>query len=135
MQQAGLAHGAWVSQDLVRKANADQEGIAHNMHGDPVLGYEVVPTNVAYTARQLKFSGDEWDYNATSPQAAAWKAWVKSHLVAGSPVVMMPMCKGDSHACYPGSCPNGGHLDHVEPIYGIWSSQPLTDPAVRGGAH
>jgi len=97
IQQGALAHGAWISQDLVRKANGDQDWIEHNMHGDPVLGYEVVPTNVAFTAQQLKLTYDEWDWNATAPQAAAYKTWVKSHLVQGSPVVMFPICKGDSH--------------------------------------
>jgi hypothetical protein len=75
------------------------------MHGDPVLGYEVVPTNVAYTAQQLKLSFDEWDWNATAPQASAYKTWVKGHLVQGSPVVMFPICKGDSHgACGAALC-------------------------------
>ena len=30
LQHAALAFGAWVSQDLVRKANRDQTGIEHN---------------------------------------------------------------------------------------------------------
>jgi len=34
--------------------------------------------------------------------------------------------------CYPGSCPGNpaGTLDHVEPIYGIFSNMPLDDPTV-----
>jgi hypothetical protein len=50
LQQAALAHGAWISQDLVRKANADQDGIAHNMHGDPVEGYGSIPQNLDCTS-------------------------------------------------------------------------------------
>ena len=40
------------------------------------------------------------------------------------------MCAGDSHSPYPGSCPNGGHVDHVEPMWGIFSNHPLDDPNV-----
>jgi hypothetical protein len=36
IQQSALAQGAWISQDLVRKANKDQ-GIPHHMHGDEVV--------------------------------------------------------------------------------------------------
>ena len=35
---------------------------------------------------------------------------------------MMPLCKGDPHRCYPLSCPGGGKVDHVEPIFGIFSN-------------
>jgi hypothetical protein len=37
----------------------------------------------------------QWDYSATKPQAAAYKAWLKKHLAVGSPVIWFPMCKGD----------------------------------------
>ena len=40
------------------------------------------------------------------------------------------MCKGDDHTPYPDSCPNGGHVDHVECMYGIFSRHPLHDPTV-----
>ena len=53
IQRAALAFGAWTSQDLVRKANRNSTGL-HFMHGDRTLGYEVVPTTVAATARGLK---------------------------------------------------------------------------------
>ena len=84
IQQSAKAFGAWVSQDLVRKANRDQS-IPHFMHGDAALGYEVVPSNQAYTAEKLKLTFDEFDYTQPAPQAAAWKAFVKGHLVRGEP--------------------------------------------------
>ena len=130
VQANALSVGAWVSQDLVRKANRDQAGIAHNMHGDTKLGYEVVPSNVGYTAAALKLSYEEWDYMQPKPQANAYKAWLKSHLSKGRALVWFPLCKGDSHDIYPGSAPNGGELDHVEPMLGIWSKHPLDDPTV-----
>ena len=61
VQQCALAHGAWISQDLVRKANAASPP-PHTMHGDADEGYEVMPSNVAFTARALKLAYDEWDY-------------------------------------------------------------------------
>lgn len=131
IQQAALAHGAWISQDLIRKANIDWVG-PKVMHGDPDLGYEILPINVGFTAGHLKLRYEEWDYNTTKPQAAAYKAWIKKHLLAGSPIVWFPMCKGDhGDGCYGGAgCPNGGNLDHVEPMYGIFSNHPLNDSAV-----
>lgn len=102
----------------------------YTVHGDPTVGYEVMPINVAYTAEHLRLNFDEWDYTRPAPQAAAYKAWLKSHLVEGEPIVWFPICKGDSHQCYPGSCPSGGTCDHVEPMYGIFSNHPLSDPTV-----
>ena len=129
MQHGALAFGAWVSQDLVRKANRDQD-IPHNMHGDSVVGYEVMPSNVVYTATKLRLQFSEWDSSQPSPQAAAYKMWLKMHLSAGHPIVWFPICKGDDHVCYPLSCPNGGSCDHVEPMYGVFSNHPLTDMTV-----
>ena len=131
-----LSVGAWISQDKVRKANIHQPG-RHTMHGDNTpkcashplgCGWEVMPSNVKYTADHLRLRSVEWVYTSRSPQAPAWKAWVKSHLTKGQPVVFFPMCKGDPHQCYPGSCPNGGHCDHVEVMFGIWSNHSLSDP-------
>ena len=97
-----------------------------------MLGYEVMPSNVAYTAEHLKLTYDEWDYNQTAPQAAAFKAWVKGNLAAGAAIAFFPMCKGDGGACYPDSCPGdpAGVVDHVEPIYGIYSNHNLDDATV-----
>ena len=120
---------AWISQDLVRKANVNQPP-PYSMHGDKTVGYEVMPSNVAFTASALRLRYAEWDYMQPAPQAEAYKAWLKAHLAAGHPVVWFPICKGDGHDCYPGSCPNGGSCDHVEVMYGLYSSHALDDPAV-----
>ena len=129
-QQNALSVGAWISQDYVRKANRLQTGIEHNMHGSTTEGYEVMPTNVAYTAQNLKLNYEEWDYNQPKPQAKAFKSWLKKHLVKGRAIVWFPICKGDSHSAYPGSVPNGGQCDHVEPMLGIWSNHSLDDLTV-----
>lgn len=129
VQHAALAFGAWISQDLVRRSNRDQPG-PHHMHGDPTVGYEVMPSNVAYTAAALRLNFVEWDYTQPSPQAPAYKKWLKQHLAAGHPVVFFPICKGDPHECYPDSCPNGGACDHVEPMGALYSNHDLSDPNV-----
>ena len=87
-------HRLW-SQDLVRKANIDQPG-PHHMHGNPDprtcntsnlgCGWEVMPSNVKYTADHLRLTSDEFDYRQPSPQATAWKKWAKAHLVKRHPV-------------------------------------------------
>ena len=129
LQHAALAFGVWVSQDLVRKANRDQPG-PHHMHGDTTVGFEVMPSNVAYTAAHLRLNYVEWDSSQPSPQAPAYKKWLKRNLAGGNTVVWFPICKGDPHQCYPDSCPNGGSCDHVEPMYGLYSNHPLTDEEV-----
>jgi hypothetical protein len=125
LQVAAMGFGAWISQDLVRKATPHGDG-----HGNPREGYEVLPSNVAGAARNLKLKYDEWDYMSAKPQIHTFKRWMKSHLVKGQPVVMFPMCKGDSHTPYPKSNPNGGHFDHVEPIVGFGTNHDLADSDV-----
>jgi hypothetical protein len=121
-----MGFGAWISQDLVRKANTHGQG-----HGNAKEGYEVLPTNVAETARNLKLKYHEWDYMSAKPQIKAYKQWMKSHLVKGEPVVWFIMCKGDPHTAYPGSCPNGGAIDHVEPVVGFGTKHDLDDATVH----
>jgi hypothetical protein len=125
VQVAAMGYGAWISQDLVRKANTHGEG-----HGDSRVGYEVLPSNVGETARNLKLKYDEWDYMSPKPQIKGFKKWLKSHLAKKEPVVWFPICKGDSHTPYPNSCPNGGHLDHVEPVIGFGTNHALDDAEV-----
>lgn len=131
IQQASLAKGAWLSQDKVRKANRNGGAEPHGEHGDTTSGFEVLPINVGYTAKMLRLTYDEFNYSLPKPQAQAFKQFLKKNLVHGNALVWFPMCKGDSHLPYgPPSCPNGGHLDHVEPIFGIFSDHPLNDTTV-----
>lgn len=95
-----------------------------------------MPTNVAWTANRLKLSFEEWNYNSTVPQAAAFLSWTKHHLMDGHPVVFFPICKGDGHECYRdnehpnGACPNNGTTDHVEVMFGIFSNHDDNDTNV-----
>jgi len=125
IQQAALGVGAWISQDMVRKANTHGEG-----HGKPSLGYEVLPSNVQETVTNLKLDGQEWDYNQPKPQAKAFKVFIKQHLTKGHPIVWFPICKGDSHDPYTDDIPNGGAYDHVETMWGIGSNHPLDTATV-----
>jgi len=90
-----------------------------------------MPSNVAYTAKNLRLTYDEFDYTLPTPQASAYKGWLKSNLAQGNAVVWFPLCKGDGHECYGGGdCPNNGACDHVEPVFAVFSDKPLTDLTV-----
>lgn len=124
-----MSYGAWVSQDLVRKANIGAPCAGHSSAG---MGCEVAPENYNLTAAGLNTHYDVWDYaGQPQPQAKAFKSWIKSHLAKGAPVMWAPICKGDSHTPYgPASCPGGGHFDHHEPLIGIGSNHDLSDETV-----
>jgi len=134
IQTGALAHGAWISQDLVRKANS--HGAGHCGGGQPghpgkkKTGCEIGALNIGQTASNLKLLFDEWDYNSTKPQSARYKKWMKAHLVQGGVIVWLVMCKGDDVCPYAGACPNGGSFGHVEPVWGIYSNHSLDDPEV-----
>lgn len=100
IQTAHLAFGAWISQGLVRQANT--HGAGHCDGGSPGRpgpikgeGCEVGALNIGETAENLKLDYEEWNYNSTKPQSAAYKAWMKKHLVHGDAIVWLVMCKGD----------------------------------------
>ena len=120
----------WVARVGPCAACATPHSCPAAVHGDPTLGYEVMPSNAAYTAAHLGLAYEEWDSAQPAPQSAAYKAWLKRHLSAGHPVAWFPICKGDPHECYPDSCPAGGSCDHVEPMGALYSSHPLDDPTV-----
>jgi len=140
------AHGAWVSQDLVRKANVGAPCFGHGNGVNSTVctaaddaacissapgGCEVGPENYAETCRGLRLDCDVWDYMQPSPQTTAYKAWLKTHLAGGVPIVWAPMLPGASNLPYGNrSCPNGGHFNHHEPILGIASNHSLDDARV-----
>eukprot|EP00927_Polykrikos_kofoidii_P014074 TRINITY_DN16137_c0_g2_i1.p1 TRINITY_DN16137_c0_g2~~TRINITY_DN16137_c0_g2_i1.p1 ORF type:complete len:359 (-),score=51.05 TRINITY_DN16137_c0_g2_i1:98-1174(-) len=125
-----MTHGSWISEDLVRKGNIGAKCFGH---GDDTNGCEVGPENYAATAEGLHLRYDVWDYaDQPQPQAKAFKAWIKSHLVKREPVMWAPMEKGEyPHQPYgPKSTPGGGAFDHHEPIIGIGSNHDLSDLTV-----
>lgn len=125
-----MGKGAWVSEDLVRKANIGAKCFGHGSAGE---GCEVGPENYAETAQGLNLKYEVWDYlNEPKPQAKGFKAWIKKHLASGSPVMWAPMEKGEyPHQPYgPTSTPGGGAFDHHEPIIGIGSNHDLSDLTV-----
>lgn len=128
LQTSALNFGAWISQSVARRAASRGEG-----HGDPSGGYEILPSNVAESARNLGLLFDEWDHAQPKPQSEAFKRWLKAHLVQGHPIVWFPILQGDSHDPYGRwhfDTPNGGAFDHVEPMWGIGSNHPLNDTTV-----
>eukprot|EP00755_Sulcionema_specki_P025032 Sspe_Gene.82394::Locus_54004_Transcript_1_2_Confidence_0.667_Length_1574::g.82394::m.82394 len=126
VQSGALYFGAWISQEQVRKATDHGEG-----HGNPEKGYEILPTNIEQALRNLHLTYDAFDYNQTKPQAPAYKAFLKRHLVASHPVVWFVMCRGDGDQIpYPGSNPNNGRFSHIEPVWGIYSNHSFDDLTV-----
>jgi hypothetical protein len=146
LQTMMMAHGAWVSEDLIRKANIGSPCFGHGNGPNSAVctstndtqcistapeGCEVGPENYEQTCSGLRLVCDVWDYTQPKPQASAFKAWLKSHLVQGVPVVWVPMLKGASNTPYGNrSCPGGGHFNHHEPVLGIGSNRSLSDPTV-----
>jgi hypothetical protein len=146
LQTLMMTHGAWVSEDLVRKANIGAPCFGHGNGPNSTIclskndtecvstapwGCEVGPENYAPTCTGLRLQCDVWDYNQPKPQSAAFKQWMKAHLVAGVPVVWVPMLKGATNTPYgPRSCPGGGHFNHHEPVLGIGSNRSLSDTTV-----
>lgn len=126
-----MGHGAWVSEDLVRKANIGPNTKCWGHH-EPHNGCEVGPENYAVTAAGLRLKYDVWNYSQPQPQSKAFKAWIKSHLVKSAWVMWAPMEKGAyPHQPYgPNSTPGGGAFDHHEPIIGIGSNHDLSDATV-----
>lgn len=146
LQTVMMTRGAWVSEDLVRKTNIGAPCFGHGNGPNSTicnsvndsdcissgpLGCEVGPENYAQTCKGLRLDCDIWDYTQPKPQANAYKHWLKSHLVTGTPVVWVPMLKGASNTPYGSrSCPGGGHFNHHEPVLGIGSNRSLNDTTV-----
>jgi hypothetical protein len=57
IQTIALAHGVYISQDLLRKAAAPGGG-----HGGPGFGYEILHTNIGGALDNLGFIHEEFDY-------------------------------------------------------------------------
>merc|ERR1711990_634845 len=103
-----MTHGAWVSEDLIRKANIGAKCFGHGNGPNSTIcrsrndsscissapeGCEVGPENYEETCRGLRLDCDVWDWTQQRPQKQAYKNWLKSHLRQGVPVVWVPMLK------------------------------------------
>eukprot|EP00928_Gymnodinium_smaydae_P092430 TRINITY_DN76309_c0_g1_i1.p1 TRINITY_DN76309_c0_g1~~TRINITY_DN76309_c0_g1_i1.p1 ORF type:complete len:365 (-),score=47.18 TRINITY_DN76309_c0_g1_i1:189-1283(-) len=120
IQRAVLAKGAWISQGQVRA------------HAKPGGGHdtEILATNIdaALQALKLKFEGFDYKHLPT-PQADAYRQWIKKSLVAGNAVVWMIMQPGEGYPVY-SQLPNNSYYGHIEPVVGILSDHPLNDTRV-----
>lgn len=112
-----LSKGAYISQDLVRKAAPPGGG-----HGNKAQGYEILHTNIGPALTKLRLTFDPWNFKSPQPQNVGYREWLKKHLAAGEPVVWFVLCKGDGHDTY-----GLAHYDHIEPVWGIYSNHSLTD--------
>lgn len=119
IQRATMTKGAWISQQQVRD------------HTSPGGGHdnEILSTNIEEALTNLKIDFEGFDYNQTRPQQNAYAKWLKKHLVAGNAVTWMILWSGQTYPIYD-MTPPGGMYGHVEPVVGIQSNHPLTDPEV-----
>jgi len=117
IQRAAMVKGAWISQAQVRS------------HAKPGGGHdtEILATNIepALKALKLRFTGFDYKHLPT-PQANAYRKWIKQNLVAGNAVVWMIMQPGEGYPVYP-SLPKNSYYGHIEPVVGILSDHPLND--------
>lgn len=116
IQRAAMVKGAWISQQQVR--NHTVPGGGHDN--------EILETNIDLALKNLKLKSEGFDYkHLPTPQADAYRRWIKSKLVAGHAVVWMIMLAGGHFPVYP-SLPYGFY-SHIEPVVGIMSDHNLTD--------
>lgn len=117
IQRSTMVKGAWISEAQVR--NHTVPGGGHDE--------EILTTNIetALTNLKLKYSGFQYKTLPT-PQADAYRKWIKQQIVAGNAVVWMIMQPGESYPVYP-ALPKTDYYGHIEPVVGVMSSRPLND--------
>eukprot|EP01065_Artemidia_motanka_P050686 TRINITY_DN8726_c0_g1_i1.p2 TRINITY_DN8726_c0_g1~~TRINITY_DN8726_c0_g1_i1.p2 ORF type:complete len:338 (+),score=134.23 TRINITY_DN8726_c0_g1_i1:61-1074(+) len=116
IQNVALIKGAWISQQQVRD------------HTSPGGGHdnEILATNIEEALRNLKLTFEGFDYkHLPTPQADAYRTWIKRQLVAGNGIAWMIMLKGGQYPVYPGL--PYGFYSHVEPVLGIMSNRSFDD--------
>lgn len=117
IQRTAMAKGVWVSQQQVRD---------HTVAGGG-NDEEILETNIDLALTNLKLKADHFQYKSMpTPQANAYRQWLKEKLSAGHPVVWMIMLRGGHYPVYPPLAPYGQYA-HIEPVVGIMSDRPLTD--------
>ena len=93
IQTIALSYGAYISQDLIRKAAGPGNPPGHG-HDDE--GYEILHSNIDGALENLSLSYESWDYeNAPKPQGKDYLAWMKAKLTADAGVVQFVLCQGD----------------------------------------
>lgn len=116
VQRAAMTKGAWISQQQVR--NHTVPGGGHDE--------EILDTNIELALANLKLKFEGFDYkHLPTPQADAYRKWMKAKLASGHALVWMIMLQGEKYPVYPGL--EYGFYGHVEPVVGILSDRPLND--------
>jgi hypothetical protein len=126
IQSISMSYGAYISQDLIRKAAPYQSG----SHGDENLGYEISTENILPALSALNLNYDSWDSaSAPLPQGTAYLQWLKKQLAQDRGIVQFVLCAGDEHNVAPDDEPPLV-FDHIEPFFMIYSKHPLNDTTV-----
>lgn len=121
VQRTAMVKGAWISQAQVR-AHAKPGGGNDN---------EILATNIDDALKSLKLKAEGFDYkHLPTPQADAYRKWIKAKIVAGHGVVWMIMQPGERYPVYPTLPKNSSQYGHIEPVMGILSDHALNDTAL-----
>ena len=97
IQSVGLYYGNYISQELVRYSDGNEELL--------------IGVNDEKAAKTLQYVYEEWDYNKKTPQDKSFKSWLKEQLDNNYPVISgfyERMKKGTGDEDY----------DHIMPIIG-----------------
>lgn len=123
IQTLALSYGAYISQDLIRKAAPEGGG-----HGDEEDGYEISPTNIDAACENLSIVHESFDADTPAPQGAAYLSWMKKELAGMHGIVQFVICQGDEH-----DVEIDGEtyvFDHIEPFFKLFSNHSLDDLTV-----
>ena len=118
IQEIALGQGVWLSQQQVRQHTVPGGG-----HDE-----EILETNIQLALDNLHLLWDAFQYKSLpTPQADSYRTWIKQHIIQGHGVVWMIMLAGGRYPVYAPLSPYGFY-SHVEPVFGVYSNHPLTDP-------
>jgi len=118
-----LSQGAYVSQDQVRRAVPGTDR-------GPGTGAELYYENIGPAMDTLKWRHDDWDWrHEEQPQWKNYLVWMKKHIVNGEGIVWMIKDAAFKLKQYNHTAEGllGPSFGHEEPVFGIYSKQPLTD--------
>lgn len=119
---AGLYYGQYISQYDAR-AIASQNTPQNKAESQLLLG-----VNDQYAAKQMHLSSIEWDGSGGQP-TTEFLAWVKQMIVSGYPVSIGILMNQYLFYGQKNAAAGDTDYDHIVPVYGVGSSQPLGDPS------
>ncbi|QHD06937.1 C39 family peptidase [Pseudomonas sp. R76] len=118
---AGLYYGQYVSQFDARAIASPNT--KQSKRGSQLL----LGVNDGAAAAQMRLKAVEWD-SVTTPNANKFLAWVKGNVVSGYPVIISVYENFSQFENEDGGA-GDDEYDHIVPVIGVSSTQPVTEPA------